>query len=140
MLRNQIFSSNRPTSTSSIKKQSSTTQSVGSFPRFSLRTEPKSQASTYFSLNNAVRTNTIKLDENETKAYQQTKDSNSRRLLGHNDSKLQYCSSYSKGKLSSATGDNPSLQDIMIKPLNSVSAIPDFNENPSRSGLDKLRS
>ena len=37
--------------------------------RFSLQTEHKSQASTYYTLNNAVRQSAIKLDENEKNAY-----------------------------------------------------------------------
>ena len=37
--------------------------------KFSLHTERKSQASTYYSLNNAVRQQAIKLDERETQAY-----------------------------------------------------------------------
>lgn len=45
------------------------THSISSFPRFSLRAEPKSTASNYFSLNNAVRQSAIKLDEQEQQAY-----------------------------------------------------------------------
>ena len=63
----------RATSSSSLKKPrgsyQNATHSAGSFPKFSLRTQPKSQASTYFSLNNAVRQSSIKLDQKETKAF-----------------------------------------------------------------------
>ena len=43
-------------------------------PRFSLQTEPKSQASTYYTMNNAIRKDAIKLDEREQKAFTKSKN------------------------------------------------------------------
>ena len=70
-----------------------------------MRTEPKSQASTYFSLNNAVRHQSIKLSEQEQTAYATAKmatvnnsrgESQKTKLLDGSANSIPYCKSYSR--------------------------------------------
>ena len=125
--------------------------STASIPKFSLRTEPKSNASTYYSLNNAVRQAAINVQEEDAQAYASNSKMNSknrsrqdpqRRLLvvpngaSEANATTNYCSSYSKAK--AAPGG--SFAEIpSVNPLIEANGIED--EKASRKYLrEKLRA
>ena len=109
-IRRQIENNAQRPGTTLVKKRTKVmTQSQSAFPKFSLRTESKSQASNYFSLNNAVRQSAIKLDEHQQDAYLQARlldqpqtkgEKASRTKILTGESGKTYCSSYSKGRSS----------------------------------------
>ena len=83
-----------------------TTTSSSSIPRFSLQTEPKSHASTYYTMNNALRKDAIKLDDREQMAFTKSKNrlgsgrnsqfSVTKKNLQLDSNYKAYCSSYSR--------------------------------------------
>ena len=59
----------RPGSQMYMREKKGNTNSITSLPKFSLQTEPKSHASTYYSVNNAVRQDAIQLSDKQQKAF-----------------------------------------------------------------------
>ena len=99
-----------------MREKKGNTNSITSLPKFSLQTEPKSHASTYYSVNNAVRQDAIQLSAQQQKAFvfrrlasglgkmgQQRRPSREstaqgERLFDPDGNYKAYCSSYSKSR------------------------------------------